>query len=379
MRRWLTAVHRWLGLATALFLLVAGLTGAIIAWDHELDAIVAPEMYQGSTGRIRSALDLADQVEAEHPEVLVTHLPLGVQPGHAVSMFVVPKQGDLPYDQLAVDPVTGEVRAQRQWGEIALRRDAMLPFLYKLHYSLHLPGALGTWVMGLVAVAWTVDSFVSLYLAFPSSAVWRRSFAFRLRSGFPRALFDLHRSSGVWTWGLLLLLAITAVSMNLGVQVVRPIIGLVSPLTPDPYAGHTASGPPRISRADAVRLAVLDARLRGWDAPPGAVYYAPEAGIYGVGFFEPGYDHGDAGLGNPWLYFDADGAPVGAEIPGAGSAGDLFLAVQFPLHSGRIVGTPGRIAITVLGLAVSGLSATGVLLWVRKRFRRRGAARDPAR
>ena len=29
--------HRWLGLALATFLFVAGLTGAVISWGHELD------------------------------------------------------------------------------------------------------------------------------------------------------------------------------------------------------------------------------------------------------------------------------------------------------------------------------------------------------
>ncbi len=42
MRRQLVRLHRWFGVATALFLFVAGLTGAIIAWDHEVDAALNP-------------------------------------------------------------------------------------------------------------------------------------------------------------------------------------------------------------------------------------------------------------------------------------------------------------------------------------------------
>ena len=78
--------------------------------------------------------------------------------------------------------------------------------------------------------------------------------------------------------------------------------------------------------------------------------------------------HGDGGLGNPWLYFDArDGSPAGADVPGTGSAGDIFLQAQFPLHSGRIIGLPGRILVSCLGLAVAMLSVTGVVIWFRKR------------
>ena len=54
-------------------------------------------------------------------------------------------------------------------------------------------------------------------------------------------------------------------------------------------------------------------------------------------------------------------------IPGTGSAGDIFLQAQFPLHSGRILGLPGRILISAMGLVVAMLSATGLVIWLRKR------------
>jgi len=97
---------------------------------------------------------------------------------------------------------------------------------------------------------------------------------------------------------------------------------------------------------------------------------------YGVGYFEPGNDHGDAGLGNAWLFWNAQtGKPVGAQIPGRGSAGDIFMQAQFPLHSGRIIGLTGRILVSITGVVVAMLSATGLLIWLKKaRARRRSAA-----
>ena len=43
------------------------------------------------------------------------------------------------------------------------------------------------------------------------------------------------------------------------------------------------------------------------------------------------------------------------------------MQAQFPLHSGRILGLPGRILVSLLGLAVAMLSLTGVVIWMRKR------------
>ncbi len=74
------------------------------------------------------------------------------------------------------------------------------------------------------------------------------------------------------------------------------------------------------------------------------------------------------GLGVKQLYFDGiDGAYLGKRDPGTGTAGDIFLDLQFPLHSGRIAGIPGRIFISVMGVIVATLSVTGVVIWLRRR------------
>ena len=389
MRRALGLFHRWLGLFTAVFLAIAGLTGAIISWDHELDAWLNPRLYEALTPATRAltaadALRLAEQLELRQPELRVTYLPLAVEPGHALQLFVAPRvgsarnqAGDLGFNQVALDPSSGHVQGKRQWGAVSLERENVLPFLYRLHYSLHLPHAFGidagALFMGIVAVVWTLDCFFALWLSFPSRKVWRKSFAFRFRDGAAKLNFDLHRSGGVWLWLVLLMLAVTAVSMNLRTQVMRPLVGLFSTLSESPFDA-APTGPasePALDRASIVALAVHSARERGIHAPPGALFYSPEYGVYGVGFFAAGHEHGDGGLGNPWLYFDAQhGKAAGAQLPGTGSAGDLFMQAQFPLHSGRLFGLWGRIFISLMGLVVAMLSATGVVIWARKRSAR---------
>jgi uncharacterized iron-regulated membrane protein len=170
-------------------------------------------------------------------------------------------------------------------------------------------------------------------------------------------------------------IAVTAVSMNLKAEVMEPLVSVFSPIPENPWeyeaAADGGSGRPQtpIGRARAIEIAQDAAKKRGIDAPPGGVAYAELSGFYAVGFFSPGGDHGESPLGNPWLFVDArDGHVYAAEVPGQGTAGELFMQAQFPLHSGRIFGLPGRIGVSLLGLAVAMLSATGVLLWLRKRL-----------
>ena len=384
----LVLLHRWFGLAVALFLFISGLTGAVISWDHELDAWLNPQLFHAAsapdTGAARSGLELAAQVEARDPRVRVNYTLTALEPGHTALMSVegkidpaTGKPYELGYNQVAVDPVSGKLQGTRQWGEVSLARENLLPFLYKLHYTMHIPDGwgieFGVWLMGIIGIVWFFDCFIALYLSFPNLRSWRKSLAFRWKEKGHKLNFDLHRSGGVWVWLLLLILAVTSVSMNLQTQVMRPLVAKFSTLSPNAFDSRTPQPPdkpvePLLTREQAVALAKAEAAKRGWTLPAGGVFYSSSYGLYGVGFFEADNDHGDGGLGNAWLYFDGrDGSAAGGVIPGTGSAGDIFLQAQFPLHSGRILGLPGRIMISVMGLLVAMLSATGLIIWLRKR------------
>ncbi|MFM0335227.1 PepSY-associated TM helix domain-containing protein [Paraburkholderia fungorum] len=394
MRQQFVRLHRWFGVATALFLFIAGLTGAIIAWDHELDAALNPTFFKARTdGPALSGLELARRVEAADPRFEVTYLSLAAEPGHTLQMMVLPRINPatqqpypLDFNQIAVDPATGDIQGRREWGAVSLARLNLIPFIYKLHYTLQLPFTggvdIGTWLMGIVGIVWLFDSVIALWLSFPSFKAWRKSFAFRLKRGGYALTFDLHRSGGVWIWGLLAIAALTSVSMNLSAPVVRPIVSVFSTLTPDPINNPEILRAPQpgdqvLSRERIVQLAEEAGKAQNLKVPPGGIYYAGLLHAYGVGFYATGNDHGDIGLGNPWMYWDAaTGKQLGAQIPGKGTAGDVFLQIQFPLHSGRILGVGGRILISAVGIAVAVLSATGLLIWLKKLNARRRSARN---
>jgi uncharacterized iron-regulated membrane protein len=374
-------LHRWFGLTIAVFLFIAGLTGAIISWDQELDAMIAPEFYYAhGEGTPMTVFEAVHKVELHHPELTVAFFPTTVRQGEAVAAFVKPRKdtdGTTPqadFNQIAINPYTGEIQAKRKWGELSLAPANLLPFIYKLHYSLHIPelGGLdaGVLLMGIIAAVWVLDSVIALWISFPSTRQWRKSFAFRWRSNSQKLTFDLHRSGGVWIWGFLLIMAITSVSMNLGHEVVRPIVNVFSSLTPSPFETQPAveNAVPAISREEAVNLAHTEAAKQGISKPLGGLFYGADKNVYEMWFFEPGHVRGNFGLGNPRFYFDgSDGRYLGSVIPGQGTAGDIFMQLQFPLHSGRILGIGGRIVVTIMGLLVAILSITGIIIWARKR------------
>jgi uncharacterized iron-regulated membrane protein len=398
LREILLRLHRWVGLSIALFLVIAGLTGSVIVFNHELDEWLNPELFTTSSdGPTLDPLELAARVEAADPTMRVTYVPLTVEQGHTLVLGTTgrinPATGlsyQPEYVEVFVDPVTGAQLAQRVWGAWGLDRKHLLPFIYKLHYSLHLPAPWGLWLMGVVALLWTIDCFVGFALTLPRRPAaparaggasflsrWKPSWLVNLRANPYRINFDLHRAAGLWAWAVLFVVALSGGYLALTFEVFRPALGAVTTITPDPFdpARMQASADPGVSLASIVERARVEATTRGWE-PPFDIFHSPDFRLIGVGFG----DHHQPGLGVPWLYFDAGtGEITEAEVPGVGTSADVLMQWMFPLHSGQAFGLTGRILIAIGGVVTALLSVTGVVIWQKKwRGRRAIAARGPA-
>lgn len=421
MRQTFTLLHRYVGLLIAVFLILSGLTGAVISWDHELDDWLNPHLMEAhSVGKPLSSLEIARQMEVRYPEIRVTSLPLSAEAGESLVIGVKPRQNPATgtlyepgFNQVFVDPVTGDELGKREWGAVwPITKETLVSFLYKLHYSLHLPEMRGTdrwgiWLLGVIAILWTLDSFVGFYLTLPAkrrgvtlqtasktessetadspvTAVkswwqrWQQAWKVRWRGGSAKLNFDLHRAFSLWTWGLLFIIAFTAFSLNLYREVFYPIMSSVSKVTPTPFdvrprAPKHKPITPVLQFEEVISKAQAEAKTRGWTEPVGSAFYNQSLGIYGVQFYRAEDGHGAGGVGHKRLYYyGQDGHYLGDRQPWQGTAADIFLQAQFPLHSGRILGLPGRILISVMGVVGAMLSVTGVLIWWRKRRSRRG-------
>ncbi|MCW2349155.1 PepSY-associated TM helix domain-containing protein [Sphingobium sp. B12D2B] len=376
MRLLLVALHRYTGLAIAGFLAIAGLTGSVLAFEKELDALLNPHLFQVEAGRPSLSLaHIADRVEQADQGAQVFTIVPPSKPGQSAVVYVGPRDGapDLDHNQLFVDPADGSILDKRMNGAFRLDREHIIPFLYRLHYTLTIPGGWGVWLLGGVAVAWMMDCFVGFYLTLPRGEPfwkkWLPAWKIKRKAGAYRFNLDLHRAFGLWLWAVLFLIAFTSMSFNLNRELFRPVLTALLPTSPSiwdrPAPAHTPSL--TVGWDAAAAAAKAEAARRSWEMPVRQLYRDRSLGFYMVRFGAP---H-EPGFGASDIFVSAvHGGIVSVEEAGAGQAGDVVAGLMLPIHSGQVAGLPGRILICLAGLVVTMLSVTGVYLWWKKRAAR---------
>lgn len=379
-----------------LFLVIVGLSGSLLAFYTELDRALNPELYppvRSELARMDMAT-LAERVENAEPGLSVTKIYFRDPERVEVAVLAKPGQPALAFDTLLLDPHSGEELARHRWGDLLQGRIGIMPFIYKLHYELAL-GTFGLWALGIVALAWTLDCFVGLYLTLPARrrqradgpparSFWQRwAAAWRIKRNADayRTVYDLHRAGGLWLWIVLLVFAWSCVYMNLWDTVYTWTTRAVLDYRPywaelhDRPAGtpiQPMGWPAALARAQA--LAAEQATAQGFaiDSPV-SLRLDADKGAYAYQL-RSSRDIQDR-RGVSMLFFDAEtGAPRHVELPSGQHDGNTVSSWLFALHMANVFGLPYRIFVCVLGLVIAMLSATGVYIWWKKRVARRKQA-----
>lgn len=351
-RAWLLA-HRWLGLAAAAWLVVAGLTGSLLVIAEPVDESVNEDLL---TVPAPGPLALAPALE-----VLRAGFPEG-------STFVLrpPRAGTESLQAIVRGPWTGTVFLHPTTGaELGRRGEAegFFHFLFVLHSSAF-AGDAGKAAMTLAALAYVVMLVSGLVLWWP--ARWRAGFTVRASAGLSRGLFDLHRVGGA-VFGMVVLVSVASGAY----MAWPPIARWVSSVT-----GEAPRRAPAVLRSAAPAVS-LDAAVARAQAlfPAGRVGYvqvpASDGAPLRVRLRLPDDPHPN-GLTSVWLH------PRTGDVLDVHLWSDLDLGTRaysyvYPLHTGELGGTPMRVAVFLTGLLLSGLGATGAWLWWR---RRPGSARN---
>ncbi|CAM3405841.1 peptidase [Psychrobacter glaciei] len=239
-------IHRYTGLAMAAFLIIASITGALLAFHHELDDVFNRKLtsIDAQNAPLLSIAELHDKVITTYPEYNFSSMPTSVSPDKSV-MFSVDRNRDkgknqpkAPFQEVYVNPYDGNIIGTRDKEAWAWHNTMWKVFW--LHRDLLL-GDIGKWVLGIVSLVWTINCFIGFYLTFPRAVKsnktkqasnkkraslfkrWLPAWKIRRKNNLFKLNYDLHHAFGLWLWGMLFVIAWSSVGFNLQ-QVYRPVM-----------------------------------------------------------------------------------------------------------------------------------------------------------
>ncbi len=301
------------------------------------------------------------------------------------------KPRELGFNSLVLDAATGKELGRLTVGGLPTGRDNLMAFIYELHMYLALP-TIGGWILGIVALVWTVDCFVGFYLTLParrrkipSSPAplslagerdksrwqrWKPAWLVKWRGSAFRINFDLHRAGGLWLWLALLVFAWSSVGFTLGEQVYRPVMGLFFDM-PAEEAPTAAPMGWLVAQATADRLMREQGRLHGFRVIwPNTLRQQPDRHRYFYRVRSSADVH--ERRGRTWLeFYDQSGRLLQVSLPTGQHSGTTVTSWLYALHMAHVFGMPYRIFVCALGLAMTMLSVTGIVIWLRKRRARK--------
>jgi uncharacterized iron-regulated membrane protein len=368
----------------ALVLVVAGLTGAILPFQRDLNRLAAPEVWAveppGPNAKLLSGIELKQRVEAQTGGI-VTYVTLAIEEGYATAVFVAARPGAAPlgYNEVIVDPYTGTVRRRVQYGNICEGMVNLMPFLVQAHYSLA-AGKWGRLAFGAAAVLWCAECLLGLWVTLPKPGrkrgLWlgRWAPAWRLRIGQGRTafLYDLHRAAGLWLLPVMLIFAWSGVAFNLQ-QVHTPVQrllgaeGLYHPPTNDAPAFGTMSDVRALERGRV--LMAQEAARRGFAViAPAAITWNTSAKA--IGYYALTSLDGPTRRGSTLVWFDAgSGRQLEFRPPYGATPADAVDKATRLLHVADLFGWPYKIFVSIFGLLASGMAMAAVVLWLRRSVR----------
>lgn len=366
-------VHLWLGLALGFFLAVFGVTGSILVFYEEIDNVINADLRivqaqpQGETAYRPLTEIQAAAISAMPPQAKPTFVNYPADAASSYRLgFTVPVADRNDEWQVHVDPYSARVLGKHLIKKAEdILPSALLPFVFRLHFAL-LAGETGGIIVGIMGVVLIFSVLTGLIVWWPLTGNWRRVLSIKRRASAERLNHDLHQTSGFYTFPILLAVLLSGVYMNLPDQ----FMVLVKQLSPGTqgFMDQPHSQPAADKKAIGLEQAFRIVRGR---YPEGRIdwlnYPEGETGVYRISMIDV------PELSRFWserqvIVDQYDGTILKVQDPSTRkTAGQTFIEWQWPLHSGKAFGWPGRIVIFLTGLACPLIFVTGVIRWLQKR------------
>ncbi|WP_138499151.1 PepSY-associated TM helix domain-containing protein [Nostoc sp. PA-18-2419] len=374
LRNFAFTLHRYIGLAVGLILVIVSLTGSVLVFADEIGHILFVQQFgtvvpQGQMLSPTSVVDTLKAASDWEPNTKFSRLYIPITPDAPYVLDVLhPPDNSVTEISLAqissvfVNPYIGTIMGKQRWNE------QLISSVVDLHCNL-LAGNTGKTIVGIVCFLVLVLNITGLFLW----SGWRKlisGFKIKWNVHLKRLYFDIHKLAGIITVVFLCFTAFTGVCWSF-YEFSEPVIRAIT-LSPAKLEPVSQIIPNQLSLKLANQLKTSqaelpDGKLRAIDFPqkPDSLliirYSMPQEYTYNTGQSK--------------VYLDQySGKVLRVDNSQKESLGPRVLNSFPSLHYGTFGGLPTRIFYIFVGLAPLILLVTGFVMWW---YRYKGKNRSP--
>lgn len=350
----LLKVHLWLGVISALFLILLGLTGSIIAFENDIDHWLHPSLFYVQVKPTKLT-------ESE----LVQAVKQSVAPARVVSIHIFREPDLAQVMQLSdrstvlIDPYNGRILGRRTGPSTTQR---IVGYIHQLHTHLVPDPRVARQAAKIGSVIVQIAGF-NLCLLVPIGLIlWWRAKRFTLRSKgtWFRVCFDWHHTIGVCAAIFLFIAALTGVMVEREDMILWFTKSGGPARFPELHSASAGGAAPisveqaeEIARRTIPGTSVTDVQLpRGPADVFVVILRVPEETSEAA----HSYIFIDQYRGNVlhWVNFLTD------------SQAYRMIRFNRSIHTGDVWGTPGHIIMAVSSLMLVLMVVTGLVIWSKK-------------
>ena len=372
--KWL---HLWLGLTSGIVVVIVSLTGAIYVFHEEIEDALHPWRFVEAQNRAfvppSQLIDTAKTyVAGEKP----TGLTYGNSEGAAAVGFMSIKKGETSFSVVFMNPYTGAFLKKEE--PLGKGKFDFFHFVMNGHRALWLPYKIGRPIVGVATLLFLVLLITGMVMWWPKK--WnkkslKRALLIKRNANRKRLTFDLHNVLGFYSLIFACVFAVTGLIWSFewfGDSVYFLTSGGESRV--EHVHPHSDASKAHLQKNDS--MPAID---RAWyqtlatEANPQWVYMTPVLHEEDDSFeITVGQIDGKFYKQNEYFYDRYSLEPLrvkGDRYAEAGFA-DRLSMMNYDIHTGAVLGLPGKILAFLLSLIIASSPISGFLLWKNKRGKR---------
>ncbi|MCZ4243536.1 PepSY-associated TM helix domain-containing protein [Pedobacter punctiformis] len=344
-------IHLWLGLATGLVVIVIGITGALFVFEEEIRALTQ-EDFRFVTPQNKPFAGL---------DKIISSFEQSAK-GDKIRGIRINEQ--FPNAAVEITTKKSMVYYYNPYNATLIKKGGLnwLDVVQHIHTSLLL-GKPGEFIIRWSVVIFVLMLISGLILWFPGQMrLLRQSLTIKRKASFKRLNYDLHNVLGFYASIVLLVTALSG--LYFAFKEVKTMASF--------FTGAKLNPGNKVKDSKTIKLDSLPLRYQKIYAEaklkyPGAI--ATNLSLRGKDELRLRmiYPYRWVRNQNTFFYKEQTGEMLRAKFYSQNNGADLIEATNYDLHTGKLLGLPGKILSFLASLIAASLPITGFIIWLKKR------------